>query len=291
MKPELMKSLQKKIPILLAVYMILGPLCRWYQLRRELYMDGGLAEGAFMHTVLLILTITFVVGIAFVLYGPKSDSSHADTFSKGLLPTVAQIVAGALLALGSFFRLGNSVESAGTYTAVSVALTKYLPYLGILAGGLVIAFPLFTGKGKTPSAVLYMLVSLYLVVQLIVHFQNWNMDPSIHDYIYKLLTAICAMLACFQIGGFSFDKGKRRLTAFWCLCTVFFAAISTPDYLVRIGAFTFFYDGSPYFINTPELLINTALLLLTLTHGLQLLFAPTPAESVQEEAPSTEEPQ
>ena len=274
MKSESLKAMLKKIPFVLFMYMAGGAFCRWYQLQNELLFDGSLVEGASMHKVLLLLTTTFFVGFAFVSYSLKPLSHHKDGFSMGTPAFLIQICTGILLTVGSAMALYDPQETIVSITVVSTALTEYLPYLGLLSGLLVIVFAVITYAGRTPSPLLYMLTSIYLVVRLIVYFQNWNMDPSSHDYAYKLLAAITSMLACFHISGFSFGKGKRRISVFWCLCAAFFSAVSLPD----------------YWENTPNLLVNAALLLLTLTHGLQLLFAPDPEEAAEEVTEEAELP-
>lgn len=269
MKPESLKALLKKIPFILLMYMAAGAFFRWYQLQNELNLhgDGSLEPGAYMHKVLLLLTITFFVGFAFVVFGLKRIPSHKDSFSKGYLPLLPQICAGILLIAGNVLQLLRAPEDIYAYTAISAAMIRYLPYMGILAGLCIIAFAILTYLEKTPTPVLYMLASIYLVIRLIVCFQDWNMDPSVHDYGYKLMVAITSMLGCYQIAGFSFGKGKRRITVFWCLCAAFFCSVSLSD----------------FFGKTPDLLINIALLVLTLTQGLQLLYAPDPVEEVPAE--------
>lgn len=262
MKNETVKALVKKVPFLLLLYIFGGCFCRWYQLKNELLFDGSLAEGAFMQRVLPLLTLTFLVGFAFILYGLKNNPSHKDCFSRHPIPVMLQILAGGILAAGNTLQLIVGREPASIYTQISIALTKFVPYLGLIAGLCIILFALLTLWGKNPSPLLYMLVSIYLVVQLIVCFQEWNMDPSIHDYAYKLLAAITCMLGCFQIAGLCFRKGNRRITIFWNLCAMFFCSVSLPDY---VG-------------DTSELLINISLLVLTLTQGIQLLYAPDPKE-------------
>ncbi len=285
MKPETTKAYLKKIPLLLLMYMVGGAFIRWYQIQNELLPDGSLVDGAFAHRVLLILPITFALGFGIVLYGLKNITTHGEGFSKHVLPLLTQILAGTLLIAGNVMQLLSDSVPVYAYTEVSVAMTEYLPYLGILAGICMVIFAVLTYVDKTPSPILYMLASVYLVVRLIVCFQEWNMDPSVHDYAYKLLAAITTMLGCFQIGGFSFGKGKRRITVFWCLCAAYFCAVSTADFFH--GSF-FQADPTGDFLNASSaLLINISLLILTLTQGLVLLYAPDPVEDTPEADAST----
>ncbi len=268
MRTETKKAFLQKIPFVLLIYVFGSIFCRYYQLEHELLYDGSLVEGAFMHRTLLILTVTFLLGFGFTTYCLKKLRTHSACFSSHPLPMILQAAAAAALICGNVMQLLSGREPASVYTMVSVALVGVLPYLGIASGICILAFALLVKDGKKPSPLLYMLTSVYLVVRLIVCFQEWNTDPSIHDYAYELLAAICSMLGCFQISGFGFDKGKRRIATFWCLCAVFFCSISIADLLG----------------NTSELFINAGLLLLMLTHGLQLLYA---NEEIEEELPRT----
>lgn len=280
MKSKFVKHLLKYIPLILLLFMAVGAFCRRYQLKNELFFDGSLAEGAFMHKVLLILTLTLITGFGLLISGLENLPSHKDCFTRLPLPLMIQATAGILIAVGNAVQLSAVPDLDSAYTAVPVVLTKYLPYLGILAGLCILIPPVLMVTGRRPSPIPYMLVSVYLVLRLIVSFQEWNMDPSVHDYAYKLLAAITTMLGCFQISGFAFDKGKRRITIFWCLCAAFFWAVSIPDF---------------WGTNSPESLINLSFILLMMIQGMQLLYpshpgAEAPGEPSSREADPAEEP-
>ena len=106
-----------------------------------------------------------------------------------------------------------------------------IPLLGVACAVTLVAFARKCLRHEKPSPLLYMIVSIYLVVRLIVNFQKWSTDPSLNDFVYHLFAAISCMLAAFQLAGFSFGKGKRRITLFWSLCAVYFSAISIVDCL------------------------------------------------------------
>ena len=131
--------------------------------------------------------------------------------------------------------------------------------MGILAAVCLALFSYRCYLGQKPSALLYMAVSLYLVVRLIVRFQAWNTDPSIHDYCYALLANISAMLAAFHMGGFSFDKGKRRMSLFWIVCSLFFCSVTLAD--------------AVHDVDLGELFVHLALILMLVFNLDQLLFA------------------
>ena len=120
-----------------------------------------------------------------------------------------------------------------------------------------------------------MAVSVYLILRLIVHFQAWNTDPSVHDYCFKLLASICCMLGAFQLAGFSFEKGHRRITVFWTLCAVVFSCVSLPDAYLNGTA--------------DELLINVSLMFIMAVSGVQLLLCKEPKEVPVSETEAAEE--
>ena len=140
-----------------------------------------------------------------------------------------------------------------------MALAALLPPLGVVSALCFIVFAVLRMMHKKPSPLLFMVASLYLIVRLIVCFQVWNTDPSIHDYAFQLLAAICCMLGCFQLAGFSFDRGHLRMCLFWTLGATAFCAFTVADTL-HAGVLS-------------NLLINAAFLVAMATCSACLLFA------------------
>ena len=241
---------------------IVGALVRRNQLLYELQSDGSLAAGSSLHIVLAILCGVWLAGAIALLIPLAKKETWRQCFTSSLLPNLLQLVAAGMLILGNillWIEGRRPVTALATKSpAVSEALAKLLPPLGILSAVCIVLFVFSCLRGKRPSPLLYMIASVYLVVRLIVCFQEWNIDPSVHDYCFQLLAAICCMLAAFQLAGFSFDKGKRRMSLFWSLSAVVFCGISAADMLLRGAA-----DG---------ILVNFALLLSMSVSSAQLLF-------------------
>lgn len=242
---------------ILLIFSVAGFFCRSYQLRFELLFDGSLTQDAFMHTVLLLLSGAFVLCWILLLRPLSKLSAHSDCFAGSRRWNLALLGEAALLLVGNLILWRNGRESASQYTDMAVSMAKWLPALGVLSALCIGAFAVLCMKGKKPSPLLYMAASVYLVVRLIVAFQEWNTDPSVHDYAYRLLASICCMLGSFQVAGFGFDKGKRRITLFWTLCAVYFCAVSVPD----------------SFENAAEYIINLSLLAIMAVNSVQLLLA------------------
>ena len=161
---------------------------------------------------------------------------------------------------------------------VSLALAKILPPLGIVSAICFIAFAVLRMMDRKPTPLLFMIASVYLIVRLIVCFQVWNTDPSIHDYAFQLLAAICCMLGCFQLAGFSFDRGHLRMCLFWTLGATAFCAFTVAD-TARDGTLS-------------NVLVNAAFLVIMATCSACLLLTDGPLpEPEPEEAPSEETPE
>ena len=251
-----------------ALFSISGFILRYFQLKGELLPDGSLAAGACLHRVLAIVTVCFAVGIAILLWKLPKLSSWKQCFQPRPAYEILHLLAAGFLLIGNvvLWIQGSSPASAylSTSPGFSTFLNHALPPLGIVAAVCLGAFAVVSQTGKRPSPLLYMCMSLYLIIRLIVCFQAWNTDPSIYDYCYMLLAAISTMLAAFQLAGFSFDKGKRRITLFWTLTAALFCCISLADA---------FYDGE-----LGSILVMLALLLTNSVSTVQLLSASSSAE-------------
>ena len=238
---------------------VAGALLRRYQLANELLKDGTLAPGSKMHIVLLILLVLYGAVLVLLLRPLRKKRSWREVFPTGRLVYTLQIACALLLLIGNAFAIrGTPATAQQVVSQFSVLIGKLLPWLGFLAAGCMAAFALLRMSGKKPSAVFYMAVSVYLVVRLILNFQSWNTDPSIHDYCFRLLAAICCMLGTYQLAGFCLDQGRRRLTLFWTLFAVVFSAIGFVD-AVRAG-------------DTDEALVSISLCLSMFLSSIQLLY-------------------
>ena len=148
---------------------------------------------------------------------------------------IIPLVAAAVLLFANLIIVFKGITPASAYATsapeFSNFLNRLMPPLGIVAAVCIALFSYKCFVGQKPSAVLCMLISVYLVIRLIVSFQAWNTDPSIHDYCFALLANICAMLATCHVAGFSFDKGKSRISLFWIVTALFFCSITLADSL------------------------------------------------------------
>lgn len=261
---------------------VAGFLIRRRQLATELLPDGSLAEGSALHILLIVLSGVFFVGLVAFLFPLPKKVSWLQVFPADPLPNVLLILSALALIVGNVHLWASGVPSAAVVVTqspeVSSALATVLPPLGIVSAICFIVFAVLRICGKKPSPLLFMIASVYLIVRLIVCFQVWNTDPSIHDYAFQLLAAICCMLGCFQLAGFSFDRGHLRMCLFWTLGATAFCAFTVAD-TVRDGTLS-------------NILVNAAFLVIMATCSVCLLLTDGPLpEPEPEEAPSEETPE
>ena len=259
-----------------------GFLIRRRQLLTELLPDGSLAEGSTLHILLIVLSCVFFVGLVAFLYPLPKKESWRQVFPAAVIPNLLLILSALVLIAGNvqLWLLGDAASATVITQSpeVSRALAMVLPPLGVVSAVCFIIFAILRMAGKKPSPLLFMIASVYLIIRLIVCFQVWNTDPSIHDYAFQLLAAICCMLGCFQLAGFSFDRGHLRMSLFWTLGATAFCAFTVADTL---------HGGT-----LSNILVNASLLLAMATCSASLLLTdgPLPAPET-EEAPSEETPE
>lgn len=256
------KKLIRWYPLVFAaVFALCGALLRCVQLKRELLIYGSV--GTRSSTALSVLTLLFLALLPLFLRPLKKRGDCSQVFPPAAVPCALQLLAAAGLIVGNLLLwLGDSEPIAAVYVQspeVTRVLSAMLPPLGVVSGLCIGAFALACKAGRRPTPLLYMVASVYLIVRLILCFQSWNTDPSIWNYCFQLLAAISCMLATFQLAGFSFGKGRRRVSLYWCLCAVVFCSINVPDTILRSGA--------------DDIIVNFSLLLSLSVSSVQLLFA------------------
>lgn len=203
-----MKRKLDRVPVVLAtvIVAVLALVLRHVQLRTALDAAGHMMAGAGKGPLTWVCLSFVVLAAVYSMFLKPAKTMENCT---AMLPAVGTLAAAFLMALGSasMWHADRLIALGGLITAVCwviVALKRQ--------------------QGMETSAVLFMLPALFYAMELIVEFRDWSRDPQILDYCFELFARICVMCATFHLGGFSFAKGRRKLTAFFCLCGVVFSA-------------------------------------------------------------------
>lgn len=244
-----------------AAFCPIGAFVLRYMMRKnELLANGSIAEGSIVYKILPIICLLFALGTIVIFWRLERHTEWSRSMGAPM-PAMMLFCAAALLGIGNILLWYNGQTPASIYVASAPEfaefLTDLLPPLGIIAAICMGFFAYRCYMRQPPHALLYMCVSLYLVIRLIVCFQAWNTDPSIHDYCYALLANIFAMLGTFHVAGFSLGKGKRRMCLFCLMCSIIFCSITIADGL---------YDA-----DYAEITIHLALTVAAVANCLQIL--------------------
>ncbi len=124
------------------------------------------------------------------------------------------LFAGGLLLLMNYFR--PDVIDQGVQTTRAGGLLKVL--LGavcVLAGTGVCLTALSTKKKGEYRGAWITLPGFVSCLWIMSCYQDWAKDPVISHYLYPLLAALLAMIACYLIPSFAFGKGRVSATLFF----------------------------------------------------------------------------
>lgn len=202
-----------KIPLVVLTIMaaVVTYVLRHVQLQRSLDLTGRIMAGAGRGPLTWVcLAFTVLAAVYCILLSKRRnwpDRSHL----KNPMTNVVTLVAAFCLALGSIARWSISAAMA---------------LGGLIAAVCWVALTLLRHQKQVPSVALFMVPALYYALELIIEFRGWSRDPLIMDYCFDLFALISVMCATFHLGAFSFGKGRRRLTVFYCICGVMFGAVS-----------------------------------------------------------------
>lgn len=70
---------------------------------------------------------------------------------------------------------------------------------------------------------------LLLCVWLISDFRARAIDPVVQNYLYEVLAIVCALMAFYYLAGYSFQTGRPRRTAAFCLLGAYFSLVTLAD--------------------------------------------------------------
>lgn len=177
-----------------------------YWLRQRQLQSGG--------SFFTYFTVAVVVLLAVYALFLSRRKKHTAILSRS--PVQAAGLCSAALALTG--------GSAAMFLSPAREFDRGLAVLGILAAVSWIVQAACSYRGKKPHAAIYFLPVICWGVRLVRDFRVWSRDPVILDYCYSLLALIFALCAMLELGAFAFDRGRRRLTAFFTLGGIFFTA-------------------------------------------------------------------
>ena len=206
---------RRAVLVLLLLAAAAGLALRLWQLGDAFDAAGLPLAGRPSTWALGVLSAAAAVAVAFLARGLQPRAVYTETFSSGRPELAVSLLAAALILAGS----------AADLAAGAAGAALLVGFLGVVSALCVGVTAVQRSRGIVPPLAVHLLPCVYLVVRLIVDFKSWSVDPAVLDYCYDLFAAIAAMCAAFHLGSFCFDRGQRRMTAFWCLLCPYFSAV------------------------------------------------------------------
>ena len=211
-----MEQKLSRIPVLIvtAVLSVIAYFLRSHQLKTA-FDEVGVVPGA-VTVILSVFCIAAVVLFAVYAWFLRSRKKYGSVSSREVPLLAVSLAAAVCLLLSSVMLAMAPAQKGDMLVAVGGAVTAVC--------WTAVAMARF--QGKKAHAALFLLPAVFYVVDLICQFRFWTRDPVILDYCFDLFALICTMCAVFHLGGYCFDKGSRRATAFFSFGGVFFSVIS-----------------------------------------------------------------
>ncbi len=213
------KTNRTRILVLVLLGAAVGLILRRWQLAAAYDEAGMILPGSVSTWVVSIFSAAAAAALAIGVLRLPKRGEYEECFSSGRPEMVISVAAAVLVVLGCGLELMRG----------PTAVRLLVGFLGIVSGLCFAVTAMQRYNGTIPRPAVHLLPCVYLVLQLIVDFKQWSVDPAIQDYCYDLFAAIAAMCAVFHLGGFCVGYGRRRLATFWCLACVIFSAISLTD--------------------------------------------------------------
>ncbi len=85
------------------------------------------------------------------------------------------------------------------------------------------------GDGRARESMAILELCLFFCAWLISDFRARTIDPVVQNYLYEALAILCALMALYSIAGYSFQTGKPRRTAWFCLLGTYFSLVTLAD--------------------------------------------------------------
>lgn len=174
-----------------------------------------------IHVPGILLTLLSVLVVCFAILTARQFKPRPG-FLENHRPSPAlliQLGSALLLMIASVIHLFLKQEPA----PILIGLT------GIGGAACMAVFTGFAATRQHPPVLLYLGLTASLICRLIPEFRVWSITPDFSAYAPELFSILTVTLACFHLGEFALDNGRRRTTMFFCMLGVFFTGVSLAD--------------------------------------------------------------
>ena len=159
---------------------VLAAILRWVQLSNDIKSNGAVLQGRYLYLVIAALSVAVLAALAVLIRPLRRQTRWEEIFSGGKLPNVLHIASAVCFVIGGimlyYASLPKTEDEALALTQLQKTMNLLIPLLGVACAVTLVAFARKCLRHEKPSPLLYMIVSVYLIVRLIVNFQKWYAD-------------------------------------------------------------------------------------------------------------------
>lgn len=187
-------------------------------LRLWLYFVGPNERGLYpkyhISWILLLILSAAVAVILFLMSGHAGYSrNYGDNFRASGSAAVGCILAAVCMALYAL----SSLQKAGGKSGISLLGCGF----GIAAAVALVVLAGCRRKGTRPHYGIFAILSLHYGLYVFLLGRTWGDDPELLRFLFGFFASVSAMLASYQMWGFSVDLGNRSASLFWSLLAIF----------------------------------------------------------------------
>ena len=226
------------LPGIAVVGGLVGLGLRKWELAAAFEPETGLHLASAATPVLLIWSVLVVLALVLLCRDCKNSAPFDVTFraeNNAVYLTACVLAAFLLLASGGMELLGSALGDGSMSPAavprLSLILRPLRMVLCILGFFCVLAIAknLFRAGGKGKDSLAILGLCLLFCVWLISEYQSRAADPILLHYAYSIFAVLAALLGLYYLAGYSFQSGKPRCTAVFCLLAVYLSLVTMAD--------------------------------------------------------------
>lgn len=197
---------------------MLGAALRYWLFATGLDEKGLLLANHPAQLLIWILTgalVLFLITATWTLKGP-SDYKH--NFPRSIPGAVGILMAAVAAAITSISRL----------QALSDPLNIASAILGGISTLCLLLLAWLRFKGARPNPLFFILICVWLMVDLVLLYRQWSATPQVQNYCFSLLANVCVMLSVYYSAAFCANMGNRKMHTLFHLLAVFFCLTALP---------------------------------------------------------------
>ena len=186
--------------------------------------DAGLfAHKPLAWVLLWLLTAAVIASMVYALRRLKHSGTYRDNYPRSAMAALCAVPAAVSFLVSGYVQLRDSVGLGLPGMTVVDTVTGIL---ALVAGLCLLLSAVYRFLGKKPFFLINGLICVYLAVRLFNCCRIWSNEPQMGIVVFPFLASMSLMLSAYHRVCFDVDLGKRFISAFWSLLSVYFCVVA-----------------------------------------------------------------